>query len=160
MISITVTDAGFDNLFDTDDDRSITKSMTVQVVSVLNAWRNPALPLDVDGDGEVFARDALFIINDINQNGVRTLPTRSSAQVPYLDVNGDGRIEPIDALLVINEINRRSDLANEGESAWDAQVDTVFAHEEVAARSQEQSTDMSWLWERKRKYGRVQKHTC
>ncbi len=118
MISITVTDAGFDNLFDTDDDRSITKSMTVQVVSVLNAWRNPALPLDVDGDGEVFARDALFIINDINQNGVRSLPTRSSAQVPYLVVNGDGRIEPIDALLVINEINRRSDLANEGESAW------------------------------------------
>ncbi len=67
MISKTVTDAGFDNLFDTDDDRSITKSMNVQVVSVLNAWRNPALPLDVDGDGEVFARDALFIINDINQ---------------------------------------------------------------------------------------------
>lgn len=70
-------------------------------------WQNAVNRLDVNSSGYVEPLDALIIINDLNQNGIRTLnakPTDYSG--PMLDVNGDGSTSPLDALIVINSMNR------------------------------------------------------
>ncbi len=73
-------------------------------------WQNPTNRLDVDGSGLVIALDVLLIANDINQFGVRSLPSKPSGYTgPLCDVNGDGHMTPLDALLVVNAINKYSD---------------------------------------------------
>lgn len=69
----------------------------------VSPWRNPTNRFDVNNDGAVSPLDALLIINDLNNNGARTLSVADSAP-PFLDVNGDGFASPIDVLQVINAI--------------------------------------------------------
>ncbi|MCE3014426.1 MAG: redoxin domain-containing protein [Pirellula sp.] len=70
-------------------------------------WQNTTNRLDVDRSGMVEPFDALAVINDINLNGSRVLPSKpSSYSGPMLDVNGDGSVGPLDALMVINSFNR------------------------------------------------------
>ena len=74
----------------------------------LTAWQNTLERLDVDGDGEVIALDALVVINHLNSTGARALqnpPPQFAAPPPFLDVDGNGFLTPIDALLVINFVN-------------------------------------------------------
>ncbi len=73
-----------------------------------NAWRNRREPFDVDDDGFVTARDALILINEINQQGSRLLDDLGSNIREFLDVNDDGNLSPVDALLIINWINTRN----------------------------------------------------
>lgn len=70
-------------------------------------WQSTPNALDVDGSGLVVALDALLVINDINDNGVRQLPaTRPQDYTgPLCDTTGDGVLAGIDVLQIINAIN-------------------------------------------------------
>jgi YD repeat-containing protein len=72
------------------------------------AWRNPVDAVDVDADRFVVPRDALQIINYLNESHPASLPPVHNLDQPYLDTNGDQAATPIDALLVINHLNRHS----------------------------------------------------
>ena len=64
-------------------------------------WQNATNRLDVDRSGMVEPFDALAVINDINSNGSRVLPSKPiNYSGPMLDVNGDGSVGPLDALMV------------------------------------------------------------
>jgi hypothetical protein len=91
----------------------------VQDVEETYLWHNAMLPVDVNGDALVSARDALLIIDQINESGSRSLRSESShdRSLPFLDVNRDGLISPIDALLVITQLNKQADMGGEGEHA-------------------------------------------
>ncbi|MHB9080399.1 MAG: dockerin type I domain-containing protein [Pirellulaceae bacterium] len=87
------------------------------------AWQNPGATehdhLDVNGNGYITPLDALLVINDLNRNGHRQLPTSlppDGPPPPYVDVNGDGYITPLDALLVINFLNKP--VTGQGELSW------------------------------------------
>jgi hypothetical protein len=80
-----------------------------------SAWQNPTERCDVNADGTVSPIDALQIINDINDTGVREISNSDPPPPPYLDVSGDGVIAPGDVLLVINEIHYRNKAEAEGE---------------------------------------------
>lgn len=116
VITVTVFDAGWDNQFGNDDDRSFSRTFSVNVVNVvneLNTWHNDVNPVDVDADGFVSPLDVLLIINYINRGGATQLPSRTIKEKPFLDVNNDGLLGPVDALIIINYINRGN---GEGES--------------------------------------------
>ena len=81
---------------------------TVQLV-IENAWHNPLMAEDVNGDSDVSEVDAFTIINDLFRLGTRELamPGRQT-ELPsrYLDVSGDGHVSAVDALRVINHLSR------------------------------------------------------
>jgi len=69
-------------------------------------FTSPGHPLDVDGDGTVSPADAVYVINELNALGPRTLTsTDRSLEGPFLDTSGDRFVTPLDALLVINFLN-------------------------------------------------------
>lgn len=74
-------------------------------------WQAAPNPYDVDNSGLVAALDVLLVVNDINQQGVRSLPDSQEAGYsgPWCDVNGDGRMSALDALLIVNVINQNPD---------------------------------------------------
>ncbi|MEQ1829982.1 MAG: redoxin domain-containing protein [Pirellula sp.] len=70
-------------------------------------FQNSLNRLDVNASGVVEPLDALIVINDINQHGIRTLAAKSVDYAgPMIDVNGDGGVSPLDVLIVINSLNR------------------------------------------------------
>ena len=70
-------------------------------------WQNAVNRLDVNLSGYVEPLDALIVINNINEHGIRILDSKpSDYSGPMLDVNGDGSLSPLDALIVINSMNR------------------------------------------------------
>jgi hypothetical protein len=75
----------------------------------LSQWQNPVEPLDVTDDGSIVPRDALIIINELNDPVYSKVQGRLPPQKPhgtlYLDVNGDGYCTSIDALRIINYLN-------------------------------------------------------
>ncbi len=73
-------------------------------------WQNASLMRDVDNSSLVTPLDVLLLINNLNTDGSRELPSRSQhTGVPFYDVNGDNFVTPLDALIVINAINNFSD---------------------------------------------------
>lgn len=74
-------------------------------------WQNAVNRLDVDASGFVAPIDVLLVVNDINQNGARTLPANKPAGYtgPLCDTSGDGLVSALDALLVVNAINQFPD---------------------------------------------------
>lgn len=90
---------------------SLSKDFVLLVAQNDTPFHNPDDPTDVDGDGHTDPLDALIIINDLNNNGIRPLidpVPHELGQPRFYDVNGDGRITPIDALIIINLLNRRA----------------------------------------------------
>src|SRR5690606_19167594 len=73
------------------DDNMGNPSPTASVlVRVQNSrWQNPYGSLDVNGDGFVSPIDALQLINYLNSNAERHLPSTGRVPPPYLDPNGD-----------------------------------------------------------------------
>lgn len=64
-------------------------------------WTNPLEPLDVNGDTNVTALDALVVINRLHQPWL----TLAEANVaPYRDVNGDSKLTSDDAYAVLNSL--------------------------------------------------------
>ena len=73
-------------------------------------WQNAMLVRDVDKSSLVTPFDALLLINNLNSEGSRELPSRSlHAGEPFYDVNGDNLLTPLDVLIVINAINKLGD---------------------------------------------------
>ncbi len=109
--------AGTDSFeYRVSDKDGLTSDPILVLLDVLASFhQNPLNALDVDLDGEVTPLDVLKLINDVNANGVRTLPQRFALIGPYLDVDGDGGVGPLDILIVINYLNRQSGARAEGE---------------------------------------------
>jgi hypothetical protein len=61
---------------------------------------DPEIRLDVSGEGEVSAVDALRVINAISQSSAE--PEWASLVRESTDVNGDGQTSALDALMIIN----------------------------------------------------------
>jgi subtilisin-like proprotein convertase family protein len=117
---------------DNDDVVSNTSSVNVKVYS---AFQNQRWTLDVDADGSITPLDVLTVINDINVNGIRTLPTGVPDTAPYIDTNGNGQSDPLDVLEVVNYLNSLG--GGEGESRrtksdanW---ADVAFANTDFAS---------------------------
>lgn len=111
-------------------DNDAVVSNTAQVnIKVFSAFQNQRDPLDVDADGSITPLDALALVNDINANGLRDLPTGVPETAPYLDTNGNAKLDPLDVLEVVNFINANKGAGSgEGESRVNAsKVDFAFA---------------------------------
>ncbi|MFN6138110.1 MAG: dockerin type I domain-containing protein, partial [Planctomycetota bacterium] len=80
-----------------------------QRLAMDSSWQNAFLPNDVDESLVVNPLDVLNVINDLNLNGARILPSIKPPQEPFCDVNGDGQLDPSDVLAVIDAINRTRD---------------------------------------------------
>ena len=63
-------------------------------------------PTDVDGDGQLTARDATLVLDELTTCGSHSIVPGPDGGTGNLDVNGDGWVSPLDALLVINDLNR------------------------------------------------------
>ena len=71
-------------------------------------YHNAIVPIDVSRDWLISPRDALLVINELNDGGARALDTSLASNDPdrkYVDTNGDNVISPVDALLVINALS-------------------------------------------------------
>ena len=90
--------------------QTVSQTAAAQVPQVL---QNRANRLDVNADGRVSPRDALYVINGLNRGALSdssmatatSAATSESASSAYVDVNGDGQASPIDALFVTNYLN-------------------------------------------------------
>jgi hypothetical protein len=82
-------------------------------------WCNARESHDVNDDGRVSPLDALAIINSLNAEGTRQLPSDSVSEPARLfyDVNRDGFISPRDALQVVNYLNAGGNSRTVGENA-------------------------------------------
>ena len=98
-----------------DNDGLSSNLATVTIIVGGSIHQNPSNNLDVNADGSISPIDVLILVNDINFNGARVLPSTLPTP-PYLDPNGNGSIDPLDILLIINYINDRGNAgAGEGE---------------------------------------------
>ncbi|MDP7301951.1 MAG: dockerin type I domain-containing protein, partial [Pirellulaceae bacterium] len=89
-----------------------------EVEDVPYRWQNPVSPVDVSGDGMLTPTDVLIVVNDLNLNGPRKLPTIGPPDPPpFLDVNGDGFVTSNDVVILINEINRQVGSCAEAEGS-------------------------------------------
>lgn len=93
----------------------VSSSIAAGFQRVRSPWTNPVDQFDVDQNTRVEPLDALRILNDLAQNGSRTLRDPSQINV-FIDANNDGILTPLDALVVLNEIARRNRQPSEGES--------------------------------------------
>jgi hypothetical protein len=91
----------------------------------VSSHTNPRDPADVNNDGLVTPQDALVMINDMNQDGARTLGQWVPGSL-YLDVNGDEEFTPADILAVINRLNddasQSASPVSGGEGEWSPSV--------------------------------------
>ncbi len=136
---------------------SIVRTFTIDVSA--DRWHNYVRPRDVDASGDIVPRDALLVINEINQRTISAsdgrLPTPSAGThaPPYFDVSNDGFLTSIDALLIINFLNG---FGGEGETAVEGlppsasaeippmkrnELELTFAADEVFG----ESTENLWL---------------
>ncbi|MFP6617797.1 MAG: SdrD B-like domain-containing protein, partial [Pirellulaceae bacterium] len=92
---------------------------------VANPYVNLVQVHDVDHDQHIAPKDALVLINQLNQRGARKLPRPGEGDAGnagfFIDVNMDGYHTPIDVMWVINDLNRNgirtiSSSGGEGES--------------------------------------------
>lgn len=77
----------------------------------VDGWHNAAFDCDVDGDGAVYPRDALAIINDLNRFGARQLKGIDPKKNHAIDTNADSVSSAIDLLMVVNLLNHFPDSA-------------------------------------------------
>ena len=91
-------------------------------------WYNRCLPVDVSNDEHIVPRDALLVINELNNRNFSDEATGELADLDggiprfFYDTTNDGIVSPRDALLVINRLIDDSRAAS-----------AVAAHRSVAA---------------------------
>lgn len=123
------------------DNDQVLSNVGLVAVRVLSAYQNPNNRLDVDNDGDVSPLDVLQIINDIEANKFRDLPTNVGETIPYIDTNGNSKVDPLDVLDVINFLNRGAGESAEGEQSRDAadlesqKLEPVFGESMQAAHA-------------------------
>ncbi len=71
--------------------------------AVPQSWQNPFDAFDVNDDRQVTPRDALALINALEEMGARALGSRDREN-GFLDVNGDDQLSPADVLAVITAL--------------------------------------------------------
>ena len=71
------------------------------------AWHNAEIPMDTTQDGSITGRDALLIVNDLNEFGPRDVDASVTPR-GLLDVNADGVVSARDALQIMNYLNAGS----------------------------------------------------
>lgn len=91
-------------------------------VDVVQSWQNRLNRFDVNSDGLVTSADVLALLNELNRNGARELPTAYLGP-HFFDVNGDGFLSPQDVLAVINRINERFTTLAETQAEGEAPAD-------------------------------------
>jgi len=86
--------------------QEISSPAAVEPASEIRWRHNAANPVDVDGDGRVFPRDALLVVNALLAyfGGPNRLPAPDHETAASVDVSGNGTLEPRDALLVLNAL--------------------------------------------------------
>ncbi|MEM7477994.1 MAG: dockerin type I domain-containing protein, partial [Planctomycetota bacterium] len=85
--------------------------------AVDSPWQNQAMPMDVSGDLNVSALDALYVIDYLNSGQPLSLEEAGilpGADGPFLDVTGDRFVVALDALILISELNSRGSAEGEG----------------------------------------------
>ena len=109
------------------------------VAQAVYDWHNEDAPLDTTGDGELTPRDALVVINMINDGHAGVLPTapvvnqiEAVSDEFQVDANGDGFVTALDALLIINNLNAEAEVVAVEEPAAEPEkpataVDAVLA---------------------------------
>lgn len=108
-LEITATDAGEPPL-------PVKRTFVLTVLSNPAPWQNPDDPFDVDHDGDLDIRDALFVIRRLRQQATQLAFVYPAGDL-YPDVNASGDVSIFDALDAIRELRRRRSLAGgEGES--------------------------------------------
>lgn len=86
--------------------RLVSESLETRALLAGDLMQNPASVTDVNADGLTTPIDALFILNELNSGGARSLVSgEDPAQPLFYDVNGDEFLSPVDALMVLNKIN-------------------------------------------------------
>jgi hypothetical protein len=75
------------------------------IVTKAHVWHNAKTSLDVTGEGNINASDALAVINFINSFKPQGVPNNNSASAPYFDTDASGAVNASDALNVINFVN-------------------------------------------------------
>ena len=105
-------------------------------------WHNDAMPLDVNGDGQVSVNDAMQVVNYINAGGSRYLPPLGAAAPPaFLDVNHDHRATGRDALLVVQGLNRQVPRSYSLRPARNLTVAIKYLSEPVGIRLSSDASD-------------------
>lgn len=114
-VSIVSTEPGSDHADRSGDSRGDCCMQNAAFAGAVSSpWQNPDHPLDVDGDGNVTARDALLVANQLNARGTGPLEARPLESVVaqavgsggegvlYVDTNGDGQLtsEDFEAIVV------------------------------------------------------------
>jgi uncharacterized delta-60 repeat protein len=101
-------------------------------------WHSGDHPLDAtrDPDHKITPRDALVVINELNDYGSHPVPApQSKTPVKFsLDTNGDNAVSPIDALQIINYLNAPPppDDGSEGEGDPTGEVASANTSEFIA----------------------------
>ncbi len=87
--------------------RLLSEQLEARALLAADLMHNVDLPSDVNHDGSTTPLDALFIINELNAGGSRSLMTGAAPQISglFYDVNNDLYLTPVDALLVLNDLN-------------------------------------------------------
>jgi VCBS repeat-containing protein len=88
-------------------DGTVPSNVATVDINVFFDWQNPTHSVDVNGDGYASPLDALLVYNDLDENGVRTLPNPPvppDIAPPFFDVNGDGVASSFDARKVMEDL--------------------------------------------------------
>jgi len=120
------------------DDSGLASNSALVTVTITERdfpYQNPIDNLDVDNNGLIIPRDALIIINEVNNREISdsttgmitTRPTPPETPVAWMDVNGDGFIIARDVLLVINHLNRLDAAGEPEESANEHSIGEMAA---------------------------------
>lgn len=91
------------------EERSLMASDVISgfLASTPSPYWNSNVPTDVNNDLRVTPMDALAVINALNADGIRQLPSEAGEGESrmFIDVNNDKAVTPMDALAVINWLN-------------------------------------------------------
>ncbi len=84
-------------------------AMAASAAAQTNLMHNYQLPADVDGNLQVQVKDALIVINELEQlrlAGLSATPLSETQQTYYWDTNNDSLVTNRDALVVVNSLAR------------------------------------------------------
>ncbi|WP_186767705.1 dockerin type I domain-containing protein [Blastopirellula retiformator] len=98
------------------------------LASDLNAWHNPTLAHDVNGDNLVDHNDLEIVVSQLRL-GSRSLSSSSQSagglegeQVVYLDINNDGLFTPMDLNSLLGELLEAEDAGKEYSAAFTFEI--------------------------------------
>jgi hypothetical protein len=136
--------AAIANATDPASDVPIVDSIARVTIRVTHprAIRNIDRPLDVNGDRNVSAIDALILVNLLHRESGEGESSADGGST-FCDVSGDGFISAIDPLLVFNHLNAQS--ATVGGASASGESDDAVAGAAAASDFDQESADLMTL---------------